>query len=320
MQHYEDWFEYALRPRIYHQWWLPDGEATAVVLIVHGFTEHSGRYTTVAEELVEQGYAVHALDLPGHGKSSGERVFIENFYDLVIDVLMLATQIGQTHRKRPLFLFGHSMGGAIVSLLAGSLGDRATSNPVDKQAHPALTATGPRADVSDVAGPDVAGPDVAGPDVAGIVLSAPAIRVGQNVFPLLRRLASFFGRIAPRLRLVKLGNGMLSRDPAVVADFESDPLVFRGRFPVRTGAELLAAMHQVETGAASVELPMLVLQGTGDKVVDPKGARKFHFHASSKDKTLRIYEGLYHDLLHEPEHKEVLADMIAWLNGQRDSR
>ncbi|MFH1918508.1 MAG: lysophospholipase, partial [Planctomycetota bacterium] len=172
---------------------------------------------------------------------------------------------------------GHSMGGTIVALLA---------------------ATRP-------------------PDVRGLVLSAPACRIGDRVFPLLRRLAAFFSLVLPRLRLVPMSFKRLSRDPEVVDHFKRDPLVFHGRFPARSGAEILRAADRVEGQMEAIRLPILVLHGTGDTVTDREGSRRLCDRAGSTDKTLKLYDGLYHDLLHEPEKEQVTADVIEWLGARR---
>ena len=114
-----------------------------------------------------------------------------------------------------------------------------------------------------------------------------------------------------------MGCSFLSRDPAVVEAFRNDPLVFHGGFPVRTGAEILRAASRLQTAAECLTLPLLVLHGTGDIVTDPHGSRLLVARASSTDKTLRLYPGLYHDLLHEPEREQVLADLLAWLDGHQ---
>lgn len=277
MPHYDDRFEASDGLNLYEQWWLPQGESTAVVIVVHGFTEHSGRHARLAEELNRHGYAVYSMDLRGHGKSEGERAFVRQFDEFLADLDLLVERVVGREPGKPLFLFGHSMGGTIVALFA-----------VTRQ-----------------------------PDVQGLVLSAPAVRVGKGVFPILRRLAAVVAWLFPKLRVVNLGYGFISRDPQVIADFENDPLVFRGRFPVRTGAEILAAAQRVQDKARAVRLPLLILQGTGDRIVDPQGSRLLHQKAGSTDKTLHLYEGLYHEVLSEPERDQVLADMIEWLNTRR---
>lgn len=259
--------------RLFERSWLPSGEVAAVLVVVHGFTEHSGRYASLAGELNRWGCAVYALDLRGHGQSEGPRVFVRSFDEYLADVELYLDRVRARQPDKPLFLFGFSMGGTIVARLA-VLG---------------------RA------------------EVRGLILCGPALAVGPRVFPLLRRLASLMSAIFPKLRLVRLGCAMISRDPRVVAEFRADPLVFHGRFPVRTGAELLWAMQQIQKEMQSVSLPFLILHGGGDVAADPQGSRELYARAASTDKTFELYDGLYHDLLHEPEQEQVRGRLIAWL-------
>jgi len=277
MPHGEDRFEVDGGLSLYEQWWLPERPATAVVALVHGFTEHGGRYAPVAAELNRRGYAVYALDLRGHGQSQGDRVFIRRFDDYLTDVDRFLERVGRREPGKPLFLFGHSMGGTIVGLYAAQ-----------RQ-----------------------------PPVNGLVLSAPAAVVGKGVFPVLRRLASLFSRVFPKMRVVRMGSSFLSRDPEAVAEFQSDPLIFHDRFPVRTGAEILDAARRVQDEIRKVRLPLLILHGTGDRVAGVEGSRKLHLRAGSHDKTLHVYEGLYHEILREPEKEQVMTDLVRWLDARR---
>lgn len=254
--------------------WLPPQEPKAVLAVVHGVCEHGGRYARLAGALTARGYAVYAIDLCGHGCSAGERIFIGRFDDYLDDVELWLGIIRDRHPGKPLFLMGQSMGGAIV----GRFG--------------------------------ILRPD----GLQGLVLSAPAVRVGGHVFPLLRHLAGLVGRVLPRLRLVRVGTHWLSRDRAVIEEFRQDPLVYQGKFPTRTGAEILRAARELNKNLAAIRLPLLVLHGTGDWITDPRGSVELYEQARSTDKTLKLYDGLYHDLFHEPEWPQVTADLVAWLD------
>jgi len=257
--------------------WLPEGDAAAVVVVVHGFLEHSGRHADVAAELNRHGYAVYAVDLRGHGKSEGDPVFVKSFLEHLRDVELFLAHVRAREPDRPVFLVGFSMGGTI----AASLAARGLA------------------------------------DVRGLVLVAPAVQVGRGIFPVLRLLAGLVGRFFPRLRLVRLGFRNMSRDPEVIAQVERDPLVFHGRFPTRTGSELLSATRLLQDMMEAIELPLLILHGTGDLVTDVEGSRQLHARARSTDKTLKLYDGLYHDLFHEPEKQRVVADLVEWLDARR---
>lgn len=149
--------------------------------------------------------------------------------------------------------------------------------------------------------------------VSGVILSAAAAEVGGRVFPVLRRLAPLAARLFPRLRLVRLGDRMLSRDRQVVAQFRGDPHVFHGRFPICTGAQILRGASLLRRRVSTLTVPCLFLHGTGDVVTSWRGSQWLFDQAPSHDKTIRLFPGLYHDLLHEPEKQQILADIAHWL-------
>lgn len=256
--------------------WLPAGTASGVVVMIHGFTEHSGRYAELAGELNLAGLAMETLDLRGHGRSDGRRAWIVEFDDFLSDLDQYHGLLRSEWAKVPLFLLGHSMGGLVAARWA-SLRPEA---------------------------------------VEGVILSAPALAPGKAVFPWLRQLAPLVGFFFPRLRLAAMGSSRLSRDPAVVQAFRDDPLVVHDRFPLRSGTEMLRAMRQVFRNSRRLTSPLLVLHGTGDVVTAPEGSQALLALAGSTDKTIKLYEGLYHDLFHEPERRQVTADLIDWLKAR----
>ena len=277
MSHHEDRFTARDGLRLYDQWWLPEGEPVGVVAMVHGVIEHGGRRAQLAEDLTRRGYAVCAVDLRGHGRSEGDRVMIRAFDEYLDDVEVFLEQVAARWPGKPVFLFGHSMGGAIVALLG------------------------------------ILRP----PKVRGLILSAPVVLIGGGVFPILRRLAALVSMVWPTLRLTRMGCRFISRDPGVIESFQNDPLVFHGRFPVRTGAEILQVAKRIQAGADRLALPLLVMHGTGDVLTDHRGSRLLVARAGSHDKTLRLYDGLYHELFSEPERDEVVGDLLDWLDGHR---
>ncbi len=278
MRHDEGYFEGHDGLKLYRQCWTPEEEPVGVVIVVHGFTEHGGRYAELAEELVRHGYAVHAADLRGHGHSEGDRVWVASFDEFPADLEVLVESVRRDEPTRPLFLFGHSMGAAIVARFVQTRRS----------------------------------------EVCGVAMSAPPVAMGNCVFPILRRVGVMLGRWFPRLRVVRLGSGWISRDPQTVADFRSDPLVFHDRFPARIGAEILRTGPRILAEAGAIRPPLLILQGTADRLVDPAGSRQLLEAAGSQDKTLKLYEGFYHDLLHELQRQQVTADLIEWLDAQAE--
>ena len=119
--------------------------------------------------------------------------------------------------------------------------------------------------------------------------------------------------IFPRLGLLRLDAQGVSRDPAVVKAHLEDPLVCQGKMTARLGAELLGAMERIGSEANRITLPLLILQGGADRLVDPSGAQLLHEKVSSTDKKLIVYEGFYHEVFNEPQHDRVLSDVEQWL-------
>ena len=253
---------------LYAQWWLPEAEPRAVVAIVHGYAEHSGRYAQTAADLVAKGYAVEALDLRGHGRSSGERVHVDSYEDYLNDVDAFLERVRTQHTRKKLFLLGHSMGGGVVS-----------SYIIDRK-----------------------------PALDGVILSGAAMLARREELPA--------GASPPPPRSGPLPADTISRDPAVVAAYEDDPLVYRGAPPDRSGASYAAAYSRVQEGMAGIAYPLLILHGTDDKLVPYRGSVQLNEVACSTDKTLKLYEGLYHEVLNEPERDQVVADIVAWLDAR----
>ncbi len=260
--------------RLYTQQWTPDRDAAATVLLIHGYAEHCGRYDHVAQALVDAGAAVYAYDHRGFGRSEGRRAFVDHFEQYLDDLDRFRDHVQAHTPDRPIFLFGHSMGGliALLSALTRRL-----------------------------------------PHLHGLLLSAPAIEVNPNLAPLLRKGAQLLGRLVPTLPTVRSPQGAISRDPAVVDAATNDPLNYHGRTLARTGAELLRAGRIARVRLHELETPFLVLHGTADPLATPSWSKRLYQRAAAPDKTLRLYDGLYHETFNEPERATVLRDLRTWL-------
>jgi acylglycerol lipase len=274
VSHEESTFEGSGGLQLFSQSWRPvSEEPRAVLIVVHGLRDHSTRYGELAEHLVGQGFAVHAFDLRGHGHSEGVRVHIDSFEEYLTDLGLFLERVRQREPGRPVFLLGHSMGGAIVTLFT-----------VEKK-----------------------------PGIQGVVLSAPALKPGADVSKALIATTKVIGGVLPNLKVLELDPKQFSRDPAVVKENETDPLIFQQGGPARTASRLLGALNTISERMEEVSTPVLVMHGTADTVTDPEGSKALVKSARSTDKTLKLYHGLYHDLLHEPEKAEVIGDVTQWL-------
>jgi len=273
MEHIEGNFKGVRDMNIYYQAWLPEGEAKAVLLIVHGLGEHSGRYKNVVDHFVPLGYAAYGLDHIGHGKSEGKREIVVRFEDFTDTLTIFYKMVAGWQPGKPVFLLGHSMGGLIASYYL-----------LDHQAY-----------------------------FKGAVISAPSIKIAESITPATVTLGKLLSKLAPGIGLLSLDAGMISRDPQVVTTYVNDPLVFHAKTPARLAAELLKGMVRVDAEVSKISLPFIVLQGSEDKLVDPRGAQMLYDRASSTDKTIKVYDGFYHEVFNEPERARVLGDVETWL-------
>jgi alpha-beta hydrolase superfamily lysophospholipase len=275
--HAEGQFDTADGLHLFRQSWRPeDGKVRAVVVVVHGLRDHSTRYTELGAALAAKGFAVHAFDLRGHGHSEGIRVWVDPFEQYLDDLNLFLRMVAKEEADKPVYLFGHSMGGAIVTL------DTLTRKP----------------------------------PIAGLVLSAGALKRGKNVSGFLAGSTKVVSALFPHLDAFSLDPDKFSRSPEVVQENKTDSLVFQDAAPARTAAGLLRALKEITEGRGELTTPVLALHGTADEVTDPDGSRELIAAAKSKDKTLKLYEGLVHDLLHEPEKAQVLSDVVAWLDAR----
>ncbi|MGZ3589467.1 MAG: alpha/beta hydrolase [Thermodesulfobacteriota bacterium] len=277
MKHQEGFFKGVRDTRIFFQNWLPEGEPKAILLIVHGLAEHSGRYMNLVNHFVPLGYAVHGFDHPGHGKSDGTRVYVERFEDYTDTIKVYFDRM---RPAKPVFLVGHSMGGLIAALYL-----------LDHQR-----------------------------EMTGAVLSGPAVKVPGKITPTTVLVGKMFSALMPRFGLLGLDAEGVSRDPAVVQAYINDPLVHSGKITARLAAEMLKAMQHISAQASKITLPIMIVQGTADRLVDPAGARMLYDAVGSADKEIKIYEGFYHEVFNEPERERVLHDVERWIEVHLDSR
>jgi acylglycerol lipase len=273
----------------YWQAWLPQDPARAVVVIVHGLHEHSARYAHVGARLAAAGLAVYAADHRGHGRSDGRRANIERMTLIVEDLNSFVRFAIERHPGLPVFMVGHSLGGLIALHYATEPG---ATEPGATE----LGATEP------------------GALLDGLVVSGPAVEALAGS-ALQRRLAGVLSTLVPNLGVVAIdADQKISRDPEVVRAYRADPLVYRGKVKARTGAEMLATMEGLPARLPRLSIPLLLLHGTDDRICAPAGSAMVHEAVSSPDKTLRQYQGLYHEVFNEPEREAILTDLLSWLN------
>ncbi|KAK6123779.1 hypothetical protein DH2020_042476 [Rehmannia glutinosa] len=250
-----------------------------LVVLLHGLNEHSGRYNEFAKKLNANGFKVYGMDWIGHGGSDGLHAYVHSLDYAINDMKMFLTKVLAENPSVPCFCFGHSTGGAIVL--------KALLDPKVRQ------------------------------HIAGIVLTSPAVGV-QPSHPIFAVLAPVFSFLLPRFQFSAANKRgiAVSRDPEALVAKYSDPLVFTGSIRVRTGYEILRVTAYLQQNLSRLTVPFFVLHGMDDSVTDPEASRKLYNEASSTDKTIKLYEGLLHDLLFEPEKEEIMGNIITWLNSR----
>jgi alpha-beta hydrolase superfamily lysophospholipase len=260
--------------------WLPE-TPSRVLILVHGFAEHAGRYEGMAAHFAAQRYAVHAYDQAGHGRSPGPRGHVDRFDRLLDELARFVEIVGGEHPGLPIVLVGHSMGGLVA----------------------AATAAFRR------------------PAVDRIVLSGPLLEVEGGDSPGRRLrilLARLLARIAPRLALSSgLDAEGLSRDPEVVRRYREDPLV-KDRMTTRFAAGLFATVDAIRASADRIERPLLILHGGSDPICPVDGSRLLYERlapAVAQQSRLTIYPGLRHEIFNEPEHAAVWDELRAWVEA-----
>ncbi|MHA1357658.1 MAG: lysophospholipase [Candidatus Helarchaeota archaeon] len=272
MKHLDGKFQSNDGLQLYFQSWRPDDAPKAVVQIIHGFGEHSGRYMNVVNALLPRGYVIYADDHRGHGLSEGIEMYVKKFDNYVEDQKIFFDLIKEKEPNLPHFILGHSMGSVIAALYVVK--------------YPA--------------------------GIQGLVLSGAATH-NRTLKGIMKAFAKFLGTIAGKMRMnVDLADG-LSHDPEVVQAYRDDPLVHK-KTTIRLGAEFARGIDKARKFLGDITVPTLVQSG-GD---DPEmlGAEQFKDLLKVEDKTIKIYDGLFHEIYNETkaERKVVLKDLGDWLD------
>jgi acylglycerol lipase len=147
----------------------------------------------------------------------------------------------------------------------------------------------------------------------GLLVSAP-VAVLEAASPATRVAGHVLSVVAPRLGVYDIDSTAVSRDPEVVRAYDADPLNYHGKLPARTVAELSSTVGRFPEQLPRLTLPLLIMHGTGDRLVPPRASDLVDARASSEDKTYIRYDGLFHEILNEPERDRVVGDIAGWLD------
>ncbi len=274
MQHSEYNWTTPDNVKLYGQEWKPEGKQKAAIVMVHGLGEHSGRYEHVAEAFTQAGYSLTAFDLRGHGKSEGIRGHAPSYAAIMEDITHNVDLAKEHFPGMPVFLYGHSLGGNLTLYYC------LTQNP----------------------------------QIKGAIVTSPGLATAAPVPPVKLALGKLMYNLMPAMQM---DNGLLrsglSRDPEVEKIYSNDPLV-HPKISARLALDLINNGKFIIDHAAEFPIPLLLMQGTGDYIVNPPMTKTFANAAPLSKITFKVWDGYYHELHNEPEKAQVLKTITDWLD------
>ncbi|MCC5926214.1 MAG: lysophospholipase [Bacteroidetes bacterium] len=251
----------------------PAKEHNKAILLFHGYAEYTDRYRSFITRLSNEGYHVFALDYRGHGRSAGARGAVQSVQQLTKDATFWFEAIQRQHPSLDYMVFGHSMGGGLAIDFALQHQEK----------------------------------------LKGVVLSAPLIALPDMVPGFVKAIGRILAALFPALPLIPIDFDALSRDPGVVKRYREDPKIYSGRVKAGTAVALDVFTEYIQNRLHELKLPFWAGHGTLDRVTDAAGTKMLAARASSADKTTKMYHGLFHELLNEPEQEIVIHDILHWL-------
>ncbi|MHA2250716.1 MAG: alpha/beta hydrolase [Candidatus Kariarchaeaceae archaeon] len=276
MKHNEGHFDGFDGTKLYYQSWTPEDQPVGVVIVQHGFVEHSGRYQNVVNTLIPSGYSVWSYDLRGHGQSEGKWAYVNRFTDYFKDLEIFENLVREKHPNLPLHLVGHSMGSIIVAHYLTSKTDQTS--------------------------------------IKSITLSASGLQPGAEYSKARIFLAKLFSSILPKIYIgTGVDPNFISHDKAVVEAYDKDPLITQKTTP-RLGAELLKYVLKMEEVGPKIQIPTMMQNGSLDTAFHPEGVKPLYDTISSPVKEFKLYDGFKHEIYNEVKKEQPLNDMKDWIN------
>lgn len=261
---------------LYNTAWLIP-KARATVLIMHGYAEHIERYNYEASVLNNSGYSAFGYDQRAHGRSDGQDCYIKNFDDLCDD---LKSVIKYINPQTPFFIHAHSVG-ALVTIKY--LLDHHNEEM---------------------------------PKISGIITTGAALQVSRDLSPVLQKVSGLLGRLTPRLKTISLPLKTISHVAAVQEDYENDPHNYRGGIYASAGYQILKTTKEVSSRLNEVSIPLLAMHGGDDQLIEKEGTEKLYNRTLSTDKTIKIWDGLAHEITRSVDKEKVFMTMTDWIQNR----
>ncbi len=259
-------------------WESDDRKPKALIVLIHGLGEHTGRFAHVGKVLTEAGYVLAGFDLRGHGKSDGARGHSPSLDAYMQDIRQFLQWTAQRYPDLPQFLYGHSLGGLLV--LAYSI--------------------------------------QYGAGLKGVMVTSPGLHTALQEQKAKVAMVRLLGSLLPGVTVPSgLDPAMISRDPGVVQAYVNDPLVHY-KTSLGFGKAALSAIDLCFRRAGEFPVPLLIMHGRGDKIAYSIGSEDFSklVRAAGGNVTLKLWDELYHEIHNEPEKAQVFKFMIEWLDKQ----
>lgn len=245
----------------------------ANLIINHGFAEHSSRYDYVAQEFNKKNISVYRYDLRGHGRTRTEKGHIDNFFEFAEDLDELVDHIRLKSGSVPLFMLGHSMGGFITCLYGILYRDK----------------------------------------LSGQIFSGAGVLKANQVKGIKGWLLKIISKISPRARIKNVLTDDICSDREVVDDYMEDPMILTHASSSLLHEFQIKGVDYIRENISEYEYPCFITHGEKDNII-PKDASVFLYNnISSKDKEIKIYDDLYHEILNEKNRDEVINDMSNWI-------
>lgn len=259
---------------IFAQYWAPE-EPKAVIAMVHGMGEHSQRYEGWAKRFNKEGFAFTAIDHIGHGKTDGKRGHVKDYETLLATADKLIEKTAELFPNKPIFLYGHSMGGGVVL-------NYAIQNT--------------------------------SADIKGVIASSPWLKLAFDPPAIQVALGNLVKNILPSLtQSTKLDVNAISRDPEEVKTYSNDPLV-HDRISTMFFTEAYQAGLDAIQHADKIKHPVLLFHGTSDQLTSYKASEEFSKKVKAPIK-FELFEGAYHEIHNDLDRDKLFQLILDWLNN-----
>lgn len=253
-------------------------EPVANLIINHGFAEHCSRYDYVAEEFNSRSISVYRYDLRGHGRTKSKQGHVDSFFDFTKDLDQLVDKIKEDDPNTPLFMLGHSMGGFISCLYGIDHKDK----------------------------------------LRGQIFSGPAVLKANQVKGLKGTFLGLVSRFLPKLMIRNVLTDDICSDRRVVADYMEDPMILSHATAKLLNEFQIKGVGYIEENIGRYDYPCFISHGEKDNIISKDASVFLYNSISSKDKEIKIYDDLFHEILNEKNKDEIIKDMSNWIYDRLD--